>query len=199
MLLGLLQVPASGYDLKKHFDCTVRFFWPAELSQVYPTLQRMERDGLLKSQLKSSSKGPKRRVYSLTKEGRDALLAWLRNDPALGDQRYEFIAQFFFMDAADDEHVTTRYITRLRGELVRRLETYEQIEREWLGGEESYPDPDSSRGFHRYMALRSGLLHMAARIGWCNDVLRRLARRHKGRTRPGKRGTQKRIAGRRKI
>ncbi len=43
ILLGLLREPASGYDLKAYFDKSVRYFWAAELSQIYPTLQRMEK------------------------------------------------------------------------------------------------------------------------------------------------------------
>ena len=47
ILLGLLREPASGYDLKAYFDSSVRYFWAAELSQIYPTLQRMEKSGRL--------------------------------------------------------------------------------------------------------------------------------------------------------
>lgn len=172
ILLGLLREPASGYDLKAYFDHSVRYFWAAELSQIYPTLQRMERNGLLKSKNESSSKGPRRRVYSLTPSGRKMLREWLLGEPQLGDARYGFVAQFFFMDATGDWAETLRYMTSLRTVLKQRLETYKQIERDWLRGDSEYPDPESPTGFHQHMALRGGLHHLASRIKWCDEVIK---------------------------
>jgi len=73
ILLGLLREPASGYDLKDAFNETVAHFWSAELSQIYPTLKRLEERGLLRSRREPSPKGPDRRVYRLTGEGREEL------------------------------------------------------------------------------------------------------------------------------
>ncbi|MHC5109262.1 MAG: PadR family transcriptional regulator [Planctomycetota bacterium] len=182
ILLGLLREPASGYDLKAYFDASVRYFWAAELSQIYPTLQRMERDGLLRSRIERSTKGPKRKVYSLTAAGRKALRDWLLGEPQLGDERYGFVAQFFFMDATGDWNETKRYVTQLREVLSERLSTYRRIEREWSRGEVPYPDADTPSGFHQFMALRGGVHHVSARIKWCDEVLARVEDRlHKGR------------------
>jgi PadR family transcriptional regulator AphA len=49
ILLGLLREPASGYDLKALLDHGIGHFWAAELSQIYPTLKRLEKDGFLTS------------------------------------------------------------------------------------------------------------------------------------------------------
>jgi len=171
ILLGLLREPASGYDLKACFDHSVRYFWAAELSQIYPTLKRMEKNGWLQSRLQPSPKGPKRRVYSLTAAGRKMLREWLLGEPQLGDERYGFVAQFFFMDAAGDWRETKRYVTALRHVLVERLETYGRIERDWLAGDPMFPDPDTPGGFHQLMALRGGLYHLSARVKWCDEVI----------------------------
>jgi hypothetical protein len=37
----------TGYQLKKQMDQSTQFFWHAALSQIYPTLKRMEEQGLL--------------------------------------------------------------------------------------------------------------------------------------------------------
>lgn len=177
ILLGLLREPASGYDLKAYFDCSVRYFWAAELSQIYPTLQRLEKDGLLRSKVEPSSKGPKRRVYSLTPSGRKMLREWLLGEPQLGDERYGFVAQFFFMDSTGDWRETKRYVTALRAVLTRRHETYKKIDRDWLRGDTAFPDPESPSGFHQHMALRGGLYHVAARIKWCDEVIQQVESR----------------------
>ena len=49
-LLALLgSRPMTGYDLSKHFSQSVAHVWHAPDSQIYPELNRMERDGLLES------------------------------------------------------------------------------------------------------------------------------------------------------
>jgi len=50
IMLGMLREPHSGYDLKKGFDRSLRNFWRAELSQIYPLLQKMDDEGLLSDQ-----------------------------------------------------------------------------------------------------------------------------------------------------
>lgn len=44
---------------------------------IYPLLLRMQRDGLLSSVQKKSIAGPKRKYYSLTKEGEEELAHFL--------------------------------------------------------------------------------------------------------------------------
>src|ERR1700728_1154087 len=97
ILLGLLRKPASGYDLKTVFDERIHSFWPAELSQVYPALQRLEQKGLLRSREAPAKRGPRRRVYQTTAAGHRVLRQWLEPNPELGEGPHGFFAQVFFM------------------------------------------------------------------------------------------------------
>ena len=65
ILLAMLTEPATGYELKTAFDQSASHFWPAELSQIYRTLKRLEEAGRLKSRSEPSDRGPDRRVYRL--------------------------------------------------------------------------------------------------------------------------------------
>jgi len=177
ILLGMLQTPATGYDLKGMFDNSIRYFWSAELSQIYPTLKHLEKEGLLRHTTKPSAKGPHRKVYALTARGRKALEAWVTDDPHLGDARYGFVAQLFFMDAADDIEATLRFLTKLRDTLQERIRIYQRIKKEWVAGKAAYPDPDSNEGFHQLLALKGGLCHMKARITWCNESINEVKQR----------------------
>ena len=78
ILLGLLRLPQSGYELKRRFLEGAAHFWAADQSQIYRTLQRMQDRGLLASELEASNSGPERRVYRRTAEGERALHSWLR-------------------------------------------------------------------------------------------------------------------------
>ncbi len=77
-LMGLLaQEPRHGYDLKNAFETMLSGTWPLNIGQVYTTLSRLERDGLVESQVVPQDLLPDRKVYCLTQEGREELDRWL--------------------------------------------------------------------------------------------------------------------------
>ncbi|MDP8921839.1 MAG: helix-turn-helix transcriptional regulator [Chloroflexota bacterium] len=74
LLLLLAEAPAHGYEL---VDRLRPFgFGLNDPASVYKTLRQMEQDGLVTSEWELSRRGPARRVYSLTSDGRDLLEAW---------------------------------------------------------------------------------------------------------------------------
>ena len=171
ILLGFLREPASGYDLKSVFASSVRHFWSADLSQTYTTLRRMERQGLIKSKVVPSTKGPDRRVYSLSAAGQKTLNTWLTAEPARTDVRSANLAQLFFMANLDDFERTLAFVEALRGNHTKQLRTLRRIEREWLRGVGKSMDNLSDEEFHRYLTLRSGVYSMLARVKWCDEAM----------------------------
>lgn len=77
-LLGLLQRgPRHGYDLKREYDARFPLAKPLAFSQVYSTLGRLQRDGLVEVAEQQPGDGPDRIVYSLTTPGREFLREWV--------------------------------------------------------------------------------------------------------------------------
>lgn len=77
-LLGLLLDQAShGYRLKTRYDSMVDPGGAIQPAQIYSTLARLERDGLVTHSEAEPDGGPSRRVYDLTLEGRVELDRWL--------------------------------------------------------------------------------------------------------------------------
>ena len=177
ILLGLLREPASGYDLKDAFRETVAHFWSAELSQIYPTLKRLEERGLLRSRLEPSPKGPDRRVYALTREGRAELCRWVRGGPVVGTERFAYLAQLHFMSAVDDLRETRAFMVDLRDHLAGRLAELRAIERRIFAAHGDRPDRYSDDGFHRFATLRMGIDSIGAKVNWCDLTLAALDRR----------------------
>lgn len=178
ILLGMLRRPASGYDLKQEFEQGVRHFWSAELSQIYPTLTRLERQGLLKSSREPSAQGPERRVYRRTDKGRKELLQWLRGGPVMGKQRFAYVAQLAFLHEAGDPQATREFMERLRVELRAYLDFLEVTEKDALAASphpESWPEAE----FHEYLCLRMGVTSIRARIVWCEECLTRIRARQR--------------------
>ena len=177
ILLGLLREPATGYDLKNAFSESVRHFWSAELSQIYPTLKRLEQRRMLRSRLEPSPKGPNRRVYTLTDEGRAELLRWLRGGPAVGTERFAYLAQLYFMDAVGDLHETRAFMTALRDHLSRWLAQLWAVERDVIAAYGDAPERYSDTGFHQFAALRMGIHSIGSKVAWCDETLAAIDRR----------------------
>ncbi|MGH2755393.1 MAG: PadR family transcriptional regulator [Actinomycetota bacterium] len=78
-LLGLLEDgPRHGYDLKRSYDRLFAHGKPLKFGQVYATLGRLERDGLVAGLTEEPGKGPDRKLYTITEEGVTDLDTWLR-------------------------------------------------------------------------------------------------------------------------
>lgn len=74
-LLAILTVgDAYGYQLRQEFNRRTDGVWPLNVGQVYTTLDRLERDGLI-VQLVADAEGHKR--YAITDEGRAEVETWL--------------------------------------------------------------------------------------------------------------------------
>lgn len=75
-LLALLTGgPSHGYQLKADFDAVTGAAWPLNVGQVYSTLQRLDRDGLVVADGEPDDDG--RQAYRITAAGREALQAWM--------------------------------------------------------------------------------------------------------------------------
>jgi DNA-binding PadR family transcriptional regulator len=82
MLLGLLkQESRHGYDLKNAFENLLGGTWPLNIGQIYTTLARLERDGLVESETIPQDLLPDRKVYTITPAGQEELEIWL-TEPA---------------------------------------------------------------------------------------------------------------------
>lgn len=174
ILLGFLDTPSSGYELKKQFEDTVRHFWSAELAQIYPALHGLRRRDLVTCARRSSGKGPDRKVYSRTAAGTRALSRWLQAAPALGKERHTYLAQLFFLGQMKDMQQSREFLRELRKHFQRRLNALEAIDRYHRQRDSRYPNDLDFASLHYYMTLRCGLLRIAASVQWCDESLRRL-------------------------
>ena len=79
VLLALLaKESAHGYELKHALEQTFGSAYPSpNIGQVYVTLGRLEKDGLVRGEDVTQSNRPNKRVYDLTPAGRAAVAEWL--------------------------------------------------------------------------------------------------------------------------
>jgi DNA-binding PadR family transcriptional regulator len=79
-LLALLsEGPKYGLRLQNEFESRTGEVWPLNVGQVYTTLQRLERDGLVET----DGEGERQKRYRITAAGARELSDWLRSPPEL--------------------------------------------------------------------------------------------------------------------
>jgi DNA-binding PadR family transcriptional regulator len=77
-LLGLLEErPSHGYELKGLYDARFGATPPLKFGQVYTTLARLRRDGMVDISAVESGAGPERKLYLITPTGVADLERWL--------------------------------------------------------------------------------------------------------------------------
>src|SRR6201991_3431062 len=77
-LLALLsEGPKYGLRLREEFEAGTGELWPLNVGQVYTTLQRLERDGLIESDDDQEAERSSQKRYRLTQAGRGELMSWL--------------------------------------------------------------------------------------------------------------------------
>lgn len=77
-LLALLEPgPAHGYTLKRKYDRWFAQKRPLAFGQVYATLGRLEKRGLVVQADIEAGRGPERRLYEITPDGVTAVEQWV--------------------------------------------------------------------------------------------------------------------------
>src|SRR6187402_1919048 len=79
VLALLREGPKYGLKLRQEFEERTGEVWPLNVGQVYTTLQRLERDGLVESD-DAAADGPQK-TFRITPAGDEELAAWLRTPP----------------------------------------------------------------------------------------------------------------------
>jgi PadR family transcriptional regulator AphA len=100
-LLGLLQKPSSGYDLRKVFSSTSLKTYSDSPGAIYPALARLEKAGLIRGTVEEGSGLRRRQVFRLTPKGLSELKQWItrpitREDLVRGQQ--EIMLRFAFSE-----------------------------------------------------------------------------------------------------
>lgn len=122
-LLALLdEGPSHGYQLKTAFEERTGEAWMVNIGQIYTTLQRLERDGLVAAAVGDDDAG--RHPYRLTGAGRAALGEWF-DTPVVASPppRDELAVKVLLAVAATDVDVGA-VIQRQRTAAVEQLQAY---------------------------------------------------------------------------
>jgi DNA-binding PadR family transcriptional regulator len=165
-LLALLaEAPTHGYQLKTAFERRTGGSWAINIGQVYTTLQRLERDGLVEE---LGADGD-RHDYRITDAGHAELDAWFVN-PVVPEAppRDELTIKVLLAVAAGDVDVT-EVLQRQRRASIEQLQAYTR--------RKAQADPERDLSF--LILLDALIFRTEAEIRWldaCDARIRSLAK-----------------------
>ena len=173
-LLALLaQEPMYGAQLRSEFESRTGGTWPLNVGQVYTTLTRLERDGLVEAAGGADDEG--RIDYRLTDLGRTEVERWWAAPVDRGDTpRDELVIKLALAVTASGVDVQ-RIVQTQRTATLRHLQDLTKLKR-------ATPDEADGRGPGdqnelAWLLVLDNLVYAAeAEIRWLDHVETRLAR-----------------------
>jgi DNA-binding PadR family transcriptional regulator len=105
-VLGLLmQNSMSGYEIKKCFETVFSHFFDASYGSVYPTLKKMEKEGLIQGEVIIQEGKPNKNVYTIMDLGRSSFSSYLKGRVEPDVVRSDVCMKLYFGHYAEDEDV----------------------------------------------------------------------------------------------
>jgi len=163
LLALLVEEPRYGAELKSEFERRTGATWPLNIGQVYTTLARLQRDGLVEP----ADEDEQRRLrYRVTDAGRAAVAAWFaapvqRSAPARDELAIK-LALAVTVPGVDVREL----IQNQRAATLRTLQGYTRLKR----------DPAADGDLAWTLVLESLLFAAEAEIRWLDHCEARVAR-----------------------
>ncbi len=167
-ILGFLnECEMSGYDIRKRAEQTAGYFWHESEGHMYPTLQRMQRAGLIE-QAGAQRNSRKRKQYRITPLGVERLQEWLLEPVQEGRVRNPLLLKLFFSKKVKPKIIREH----LERELFKRKEQLAIYKR--IQDDINESDKDDSQTQLWEMTLDYGLRMTQCWIDWLQDSLKRV-------------------------
>ena len=162
-LLALLaEEPMYGYQLRSRFEDRTGGTWPLNVGQVYTTLDRLERDGLVQP---AGDDGEGHAIYEITSDGAAEVRAWFDEPvPRTSPPRDELAIKLAMAVTAPGVDVQA-VVQRQRTATLRALQEYTRLKRRSNDGDLAWS-----------LVLDSLVFSAEAEIRWLEHCETRLAR-----------------------
>ena len=170
-LLALLeQGPMYGYQLRTEFERRTGSTWPLNVGQVYTTLTRLERDGLVEG---AGDDGDGHVVYRLTPDGRTEVSAWFTTPVSRTQPPRDELAIKLALAVTVPGVDVGAVIQQQRSATITALQDYTRLKR---GGRAASPADPADMAWS--LVLDSLIFAAEAEVRWldhCESRLRRAA------------------------
>jgi DNA-binding PadR family transcriptional regulator len=171
-ILGALSIqPMSGYEIKKMMEETTNHFWTESNGQLYPTLNKLEKNKLVT--VDKQMVGAKlRKIYTISIMGKNFLKKWLLDDPEYYPARNEFMLKLFYGQNVPP-NISINHIKKHGEKCQKALKIYIEIEKQL---EEMVKQ--KKRPVYFLLTVKAGINIVRAEIDWCKESIELITKYH---------------------
>lgn len=163
-VLGALSIePMTGYAVRAGIHDVLGHFWSESYGQIYPTLARLEADGVVE---RRDGERPRSSVYALTASGVVRLRELLAAPDEPAPPRNGLLLRLFFGHVLGAEE-SARLVSAQRDRAVARLAE--------LAAARAEIDPGDAHGPFALLTVSAGEHSAQAAIAWADEALAVLA------------------------
>ena len=162
-LLALLSTgPMYGQQLKDEFETRTGELWPLNVGQVYASLTRLERDGLVEGPHNEDGSESTTRPYVITPEGQIELDLWLKAAPVPRHPPRDDLVMKVMISASIDPVGTVEIVQSHRRRLLESMQRFTHLK----------ADPTATMAL--LLMCDAELFRLEASIRWLDSVDARL-------------------------
>lgn len=167
-VLGLLSSGEKhGYELKSKFDRATGGFWQLNFGQIYSTLDRLEREGLVE-RVAGPEESSERKIFRITVRGRAQLDDWILQPVAQPRAlRDDLFVRLLFCDRSAPAPVL-RMIARHRDayelEMRKLTKRKTELQKRGLADEAAVTD----------LLMDAAMFHAEAELRWLSHIEQKL-------------------------
>ena len=166
-LLALLeQGPMYGYQLRAEFETRTGATWPLNVGQVYSTLSRLDRDGLVEP---AGQDDEGHAFYRITDEDRHEVARWFSTPVARTSPPRDELAIKLAMAVTVPGVEVREVVQRQRSATIRALQDYTRLKSD-------APEEPAGQDLAWLLVLESLIFAAEAEIRWLDHCEARLAR-----------------------
>lgn len=164
LLAILTEGSCYGYQLRLEFERRTGGTWPLNVGQVYNTLDRLERDGLVS---RSGDDDQGHRFYAITPAGRSEADEWMLAPTQPAVPTRDDLATRIALSVTLGGNDSVRAIAAQRASTAAELEAMQELIDE-------FAEPANSADLARQIVLDATVTLLAARLAWLDLAEKRI-------------------------
>lgn len=162
IILGILQDgPHTGYEINDIFQTRLNHFFDGTFGMIYPTLKKLEIEGLVSKEQVAQTDKPNKNVYFITPAGEKVFSVALLKPTSDEVLKSDFLMRLYFSEQLPEEQVIAFIKEEIARKSAKLVNLKEQLN-QWVG---------SGMTTTQKIAFNYGIAYYKSTLAVLNDTL----------------------------
>ena len=132
IILGLLMEKSrTGYEINEVFETIFSHFYRGSYGMIYPTLKKLQKQGLVEKEIILQDGKPNKNVFTITDKGKTQFYEYLTTNISLESRESEFLVRMYLGEHVEKEVL----LSWIKDEVQKKKELIAQLKRDFKNWE----------------------------------------------------------------